>query len=254
MNPIIYACSSREFKRAFSRILRCQFRRRKRSFMTESTTSGNEISRLVRLTTIRRTASRRRTKSCRVNDSKKRSSRNSNLTGSTKSASAKLFLEPCSKRNRSDTDSPIASLRLLQSARKSQNSDVLLSDEESNISDDERSDFSAEITSSPANHVPPRKVPTTLELNCKTPDCSRYHVGNGKCSLPGQLPLETSLSEDFGSSLRNQHVPDIVIHDINENSGEKTNPPANHTIAHALVHTGNSNSDKTQESNRILWL
>ena len=29
MNPIIYACSSREFKRAFIRILRCQYRRRR---------------------------------------------------------------------------------------------------------------------------------------------------------------------------------------------------------------------------------
>ena len=30
MNPVIYACSSREFKRAFLRILRCQFRRGRR--------------------------------------------------------------------------------------------------------------------------------------------------------------------------------------------------------------------------------
>ena len=29
MNPIIYACSSREFKRAFIRILRCRYRRRR---------------------------------------------------------------------------------------------------------------------------------------------------------------------------------------------------------------------------------
>ena len=39
MNPIIYACSSREFKRAFSRIMRCQWRRRRRpqsrSFLCE---------------------------------------------------------------------------------------------------------------------------------------------------------------------------------------------------------------------------
>lgn len=39
MNPIIYACSSREFKRAFGRIMRCQWRRRRRppqrSFLCE---------------------------------------------------------------------------------------------------------------------------------------------------------------------------------------------------------------------------
>ncbi|CAD5122171.1 unnamed protein product [Dimorphilus gyrociliatus] len=42
MNPIIYACSSREFKRAFVRILRCQFAKSRRrlpgenSFATEA--------------------------------------------------------------------------------------------------------------------------------------------------------------------------------------------------------------------------
>ncbi|GAB1598633.1 alpha-1A adrenergic receptor [Argonauta hians] len=34
MNPIIYACSSKEFKRAFKRILHCQFRRQPRQFLT----------------------------------------------------------------------------------------------------------------------------------------------------------------------------------------------------------------------------
>ncbi|KAK7486186.1 hypothetical protein BaRGS_00022509, partial [Batillaria attramentaria] len=35
MNPVIYACSSREFQFAFRRILRCQFRRRPRVFLTD---------------------------------------------------------------------------------------------------------------------------------------------------------------------------------------------------------------------------
>lgn len=34
MNPIIYACSSKEFKRAFKRILHCQFRRQPRQFLS----------------------------------------------------------------------------------------------------------------------------------------------------------------------------------------------------------------------------
>lgn len=36
VNPVIYACSSREFKRAFVQILRCQFGRRPRHFLRDS--------------------------------------------------------------------------------------------------------------------------------------------------------------------------------------------------------------------------
>lgn len=35
MNPIIYACSSKEFKRAFRRILKCQFKRQPRLFLND---------------------------------------------------------------------------------------------------------------------------------------------------------------------------------------------------------------------------
>ncbi|KAL5022599.1 hypothetical protein ScPMuIL_001754, partial [Solemya velum] len=35
MNPIIYACSSKEFKRAFRRILQCQFKRQPRLFLND---------------------------------------------------------------------------------------------------------------------------------------------------------------------------------------------------------------------------
>ena len=40
MNPVIYACSSREFQFAFRRILRCQFRRRPRVFLTDQESSS----------------------------------------------------------------------------------------------------------------------------------------------------------------------------------------------------------------------
>ncbi|XP_050399281.1 alpha-1A adrenergic receptor [Patella vulgata] len=48
MNPVIYACSSREFKRAFKRILTCQFRRRPRAFLNEQverSSSNLDVSR-----------------------------------------------------------------------------------------------------------------------------------------------------------------------------------------------------------------
>lgn len=48
MNPIIYACSSKEFKRAFRRILKCQFKRQPRVFLNEhgyASTSLVELNR-----------------------------------------------------------------------------------------------------------------------------------------------------------------------------------------------------------------
>ncbi|KAL8600555.1 hypothetical protein ACOMHN_005049 [Nucella lapillus] len=41
MNPIIYACSSREFQFAFRRILHCQFRRRPRVFLADHDEKSN---------------------------------------------------------------------------------------------------------------------------------------------------------------------------------------------------------------------
>lgn len=54
MNPIIYAANSKEFKRAFGRILRCQFRRRPRSFVETqlSRSVATEMRKLTRFATL----------------------------------------------------------------------------------------------------------------------------------------------------------------------------------------------------------
>lgn len=48
MNPIIYACSSREFQRAFRRILRCEFRRKPKLLLGNTESRAASASDLTR--------------------------------------------------------------------------------------------------------------------------------------------------------------------------------------------------------------
>ncbi|KAJ8316874.1 hypothetical protein KUTeg_004778 [Tegillarca granosa] len=48
MNPIIYACSSREFQRAFRRILRCEYKRKPKLLLSKTESRGASSSDLTR--------------------------------------------------------------------------------------------------------------------------------------------------------------------------------------------------------------
>ena len=139
MNPIIYACSSREFKRAFIRILRCRWRRKPRTFVDDTTSfaSHTEMNKIDRFPTLRRLTHKESSSILR------RSKRG--CTGN------RILLQTSSTRRRLEKESPIASLKLLQRQQRKDTVDTvetIMSDDESMIqgelSDDEKSDISSE--------------------------------------------------------------------------------------------------------------
>ncbi|CAH1783372.1 unnamed protein product [Owenia fusiformis] len=159
-NPIIYAASSREFKRAFIRILHCQFRRRPRllvqdmDFNSSSSTGATSNSTMMRFETIRRLTlnfkSRRGntfsatiktpTSRNKINKQKRYSS---NRHGSTR---------------RIELESPLASLKLLQEKRKTQPGTFSDDDSAANeiTTDDERSEVSLDVSASASLDLPRR--------------------------------------------------------------------------------------------------
>ncbi|XP_046570210.1 alpha-1A adrenergic receptor-like [Haliotis rubra] len=107
MNPIIYACSSREFQRAFKRILLCQFRRRPRLFQQKSERSSSmDVSRSHSTTEVHRQASR--------------IYRPVSLKGpsSAKKAVPQEYHSASNILSRGTPDSPLHSLRIFQMKRK----------------------------------------------------------------------------------------------------------------------------------------
>ena len=110
MNPIIYACSSREFKRAFKRILLCQFRRRPRVFLNgQSETISSSLDCDTNNMTFKKSCKKYRPLSlCRPSTKQK-----NNMVDSNRSASIRA----------SSPDSPIRSLRLYQLQMKTYVSD-----------------------------------------------------------------------------------------------------------------------------------
>ena len=130
MNPIIYAASSREFKRAFIRILKCRFRRRPRYFLDED--SSTTTAQVYRFTATKRAPK----KSVRI-ASKQNGSRYRNRNNR---ESKRLM----------GNESPIASLRLLHNQRYSKDGDAIeIHEDESpahvDSSDSEKSDISNEL-------------------------------------------------------------------------------------------------------------
>ena len=125
MNPIIYAANSKEFKRAFGRILRCQWRRRPRSFVENqlSRSMATEMSKLTRLATIHRNdlSNRSGTRKSSGENGGKRSN-----SGPINSLSMLLQSVPPGKKLRlggsctvnERSQSPIASLRLLHKRQR----------------------------------------------------------------------------------------------------------------------------------------
>ncbi|XP_076462001.1 LOW QUALITY PROTEIN: alpha-1A adrenergic receptor-like [Babylonia areolata] len=74
VNPIIYACSSREFQFAFRRILRCQFRRRPRVFLADHDEKSNscyDFNQIDASSTRSRSFRRTFCRSCRRSKSQK---------------------------------------------------------------------------------------------------------------------------------------------------------------------------------------
>ena len=148
MNPIIYACSSREFRRAFIRILRCQWRRRPRQFLYQPPSNqshvrarnGTEMSKLSRFrSTVKKITQRER------DLEKKRTSRNG------RAASSTTFFnrQNCNHKTRLQGESPISSLRLLHDRnRKDVLESIGVSDDESaihEVSEEEKSDVENEM-------------------------------------------------------------------------------------------------------------
>ena len=131
MNPIIYACSSREFKRAFTRILMCRWRRKPRSFMVEQlshSAPSTEMSGLSRLASVRNISFRRKTKQETL-----RRTYGYSVGG----AGRRFLLQATNGRTRLERESPIASLRLLHNQQRNDAVDDRVGGDES--SDDDRS-------------------------------------------------------------------------------------------------------------------
>lgn len=138
MNPIIYASSSREFKRAFARVLRCKFKHKPRLFLNVDNVSMSEFRKWsASMTELRKIST----------DYRPRVS----ISGSQQSCNEELLniheTNFCGTRRNSD--SPVNSLRVLPNHRASFSQSVSnrrLSEQPSSASelaDDENSDVSS---------------------------------------------------------------------------------------------------------------
>lgn len=158
MNPVIYASSSKEFKRAFIRVLRCKFKRKPRLFLNADGVSLTEY----------RKWSRSLTELQKMNpDYRARVS----FSGSQQSEE---------RFNVNDTDvcvsdSPMASLRVLQNHRASftrSASNRNISEQASSASelaDDENSDASSHTSGKRMKHTI-IKVPSQTQIASFTKD------------------------------------------------------------------------------------
>ena len=126
MNPIIYAANSREFKRAFARILRCQLRRRPRSFVETqlSRSVATEMSKLTRFATLHRKDASNGTSRQKCGETQDRKSHGGLGTLSLLLHSVQSGKSSCNRKRSTGTcdpmdrlQSPIASLRLLHNQK-----------------------------------------------------------------------------------------------------------------------------------------
>lgn len=222
MNPIIYACSSREFKRAFIRILRCQWRRRARSFLdsdtvvTGSSTEMNKIGRVSFRNFSRRTARQElgeagtRLLMTSVNGTK------SHTKGHGK----------CHKGHfdgRFDAESPIASLRFLHESRHHK----MESD------DDSSHQGSDEELSQPDDPLMGGRVPQE----------------------PGKRPAPMAhlhTAKTIKSDRRWQNIPDIVVDDVSHFDGRRRSN--GQTESHGRKRSFTPVTNFSNKEERIMWL
>ena len=162
MNPVIYASSSREFKRAFLRVIRCQFKRNPRLFLNTDCTSAEFHKWRNSVNEMRKSSS----------DYKPRVS----FTGSQQSENDDLMQinETTFSVNRRNSESPMASLRVLPNHRRSfsRNVSSQLGEQRSSISDladDEQSDMSSYHSESTVKQAV-IKVPSNSKISSFTKD------------------------------------------------------------------------------------
>ncbi|ELT88381.1 hypothetical protein CAPTEDRAFT_195667 [Capitella teleta] len=129
MNPVIYAMSSREFKRAFIRILKCQCRHRSRSFVWENASTSPSTTEMNKLYTSVRRFTKRDVPSVALN--------NRRIHGTP------FFNSNDQTNNHRDTLQ--VSMQLLHDKQRKETAEtMMISDDESAImeqSDDEKSDI-----------------------------------------------------------------------------------------------------------------
>ena len=253
MNPIIYACSSREFKRAFIRILRCQWRRRPRTFLdVDAMASGSstEMNKIGRVT---------------FRNFTRRSNRDVDRSGEAATHLLRSSINGSrSPKNRFDGDSPIASLRFLhnQNRHLSTVSDDDSSHHDGEGSDDERSDIEL------ANDLDNPLMYSSMTINVNVPCQRSIHSGTTKsgphCS-PMIEPSSKKVSKIHQKSPMKPHIklskrwppiPDIIIDDVNQErnrhcSNGQTTPDQRVPSKKRSV-TPISNYSTKEE--RIMWL
>lgn len=166
MNPIIYACSSREFKRAFFRILKCEFRRSARLFHDETcttfTNTSSSIADLHRASKghLDEFSSRNYTKN---NNKAKTAKKSKKLTG--KSNSAESMPLTLNSRARCSVDSPIQSLKVLQKHHRDAVSLNAINSNEKCEREDDSSDGDGSEFITRANSVRTQQSTVSLAIN-----------------------------------------------------------------------------------------
>ncbi|XP_074641451.1 alpha-1A adrenergic receptor-like, partial [Tubulanus polymorphus] len=244
MNPIIYACSSREFKRAFKRILRCQFRRRPRKFLdtaAEPSTSTTEICRLSV-----------------ANSSRHKSSPDSErgpLRWSMKKSFSSHF--PGSRRS-SLEDSPILPLRQIlerssSSSRKRTGNETLKLDEDDVYNGDNSDDEKQSDSLSPSNS----KHTSLSHVSTPPRSLNASNSGNFNGLCPGKTPLPGTGAAVNGRVKRGSGVINFSSHkipDIKVHSAENCSSEARSTVdVSSEKHAGISNQLRMPRARSHYW-
>ncbi|XP_064630432.1 alpha-1A adrenergic receptor-like [Lineus longissimus] len=194
MNPIIYACSSREFKRAFKRILKCQFRRRPRTFLDHEISTATEIMRLSVGNSI--------------NNSRKRGLSSENVMHNNRWMKKSLSSNFSMSRRSSIEESPILPLRMmLDRSRRRKDISEACSDEEDTTYLGDASDEEQQA----------ERGQTTKKLTG-----SKSLLGGLSCSKVNNNNQNGRVRDGIHTSMN--PVPDIKIFDVSEKSTACSRP------------------------------
>ncbi len=224
--------SSREFKRAFIRILKCQIRRRPRLFLDEAChpmAASTEMSKMSRFVSIR-------------NFNRRSKNRREPKRGI--SSATSLLLQTTNVKNRYQQESPIASLRLLHNHQRQITMDTMVSDEESGINDDSSDDDRSDL---------PNECDALMDKSAN----HRHEIGNIDYSIGKQHRTHKS------HKTRWRNIPDIIIDEASSFTSEAMH---RNSIDEDLVETAltgdlvnvNSISNDVnkyeQQDDSIMWL
>nr|APC23842.1 alpha-1 adrenergic receptor [Platynereis dumerilii] len=259
MNPIIYACSSREFKRAFIRILRCQWRRRPRTFLDVDVTAGGsstEMNKIGRVT---------------FRNFTRRSNRDLERSGEAATRLLRSSMNGArSSKNRFDGDSPIASLRFLHNQTRhlsTVSDDDDSSHHDDDASDDERSDNDMPndldnplmCSDTPIN----TNIPLQESLNACVKSSVKAKSGphcspliDPSCKHSSKTKNKSSMKPQIKLSKRWPPIPDIIIDDVSQerrrrrSNGQTTSEQRATSKKRSVTPISNYNT----KEERIMWL